>query len=112
MPRPRSLKNSVNALTWARSSTCGPTSTPSVNSTTTTGRKRPRPPATATSIPATAAVATMARNEPVSTSKTGDVTTASGTRLAVFISNAAPTPDEGGTTIQPDRRVNHITLVG
>ena len=106
MPRPRSPKNSVNALTLARSSSCGPMSTPSVSSITTTGRKRPRPPATATSVPAIAAVATIARKEPVSTSKTGDVSTASGTRLTVLMSDAARTPDEGATAIQPDRRVS------
>src|SRR4051794_38692536 len=78
MPRPRSAKKSVNALTFARSSSCGPISTPSTSSTTTTGTNTPRPPNTAASVPATAAVATMARKDPASTVNTW-VAAASGT---------------------------------
>ena len=67
MPRPSEAKKSVNSLTWARSSTCGPTSTPSTSSTTTTGTNTLRSPAMADSVAASAAVATITRNDPVST---------------------------------------------
>ena len=75
MPRPRSAKKLVKLLTCARSSTCGPTSTPSTSSTTTTGMNSLRA-ATAASVPARAAAATMTRNESVSTRRF-DVSTAS-----------------------------------
>ncbi len=58
----------MKSLTWARSRTCGPITTPSTSSTTTTGMKTLRPPATPDTVAASAAVATIARNEPVSTS--------------------------------------------
>src|SRR3954454_18330532 len=84
MPSPRSAKNVVNASTLARSATCGPMRTPRVSSTTTTGTKRLRPPATATIVAATADVATIARNEPVST--LNDALAAAGRRTVVVMS--------------------------
>ena len=66
----------VKLLTCAMSSACGPMTTPSTSSSTTTGMNRPRAPTTVDTVPATAAVATIARNEPASTVNTSVVSTA------------------------------------
>src|SRR3954449_8935378 len=109
MPSPRSAKNAVNSLTLARSSTCGPMITPRASSTTTTGTKRLRPPAAATIVAATADVATIARNEPVST--LNDALAAAGMRAVVVMSGGGAL-GAGPATANPTGGALAITRLG
>src|SRR3954465_4644388 len=109
MPSPRSAKNVVNASTLARSSTCGPMTTPRASSTTTTGTNRLRPAATATTVAPAADVATIARNEPVST--LNDALAAAGMRAVVVMSGGGA-PGPGPATANPTGGALAITRLG
>src|SRR6187549_1074116 len=83
MPRPRFEKKSMKSSVRARSRTCGPTTIPSSSSTTTTGGAR-RLGRTATDTAASAATATIVKNDSASTSITG------GDPTSVHVADALP----------------------